>query len=151
MYCSKCGSEISGKLNYCNICGGRLTEEITESNRPIIITLIISFGIVSIAGLGCLIGLIAMLLSRGIKDELIVILVVGYLFTLISILFILSRQISKFSESKANKKAESNEQTFQSVQLPAKTTAQLEEPKQRPFSVVDNTTKTFDESFINRK
>lgn len=153
MYCSKCGSEINKQLNYCNICGLKLVDgdKPNDLHKPILIGLVVSLGVVSIAGLGCFIGLLAMLLARGVRDELIVILSGGYLLTLISLVFILSRQISKFTDEKSNRKAENQTSVFQPVQLPAKNTAQLGESKQQPFSVVDSTTRTFDESFVKRK
>ena len=111
--------------------------------------LIISLVVVSLAGLGSVIGLIAMLLYNGVKDELIALLVVSYLFTLFGIAFMIARQLSKVISSQINK-AESSAQVFQPAQLPAPNTAQLEEPRQQPLSVTDNTTRTFDEVFVKR-
>ena len=152
MYCSKCGSVVNNKLNYCNICGGKLTNDAndsTDSNRPILITLIISLGLVSIVGLGSNIGLIAMLLNNGVKDEMVILLVGGYLLTLFGIVFMIGRQISKLIDNKIVKNTQVPEIVFPN-QLSAPTTAQLEEPKQQPFSVTDNTTRTLDEVFAKR-
>jgi hypothetical protein len=149
MYCSKCGNVINNKLNYCNVCGDKLADNTEDSHKPILISLIISLSVVSIIGLGSVIGLIAMLLSRGVKDELIVTLVGGYLFILFGIVFTIGRQISKLIDSKLVK-SNPTADIFFPPQLSAPNTAQLEEPKQQPFSVVDNTTRTFDEVFVKR-
>ena len=149
MYCSKCGSVINDKLNYCNICGGKLGNDANDSQKPILLSLIISLSVISIIGLGSVIGLIAMLLNKGVKDEMVVMLVGSYLLTLFGIAFMIARQISKIISPQINK-AESANQVFQPAQLPAPNTAQLEEPHQQPFSVTDNTTRTFDEVFVKR-
>ncbi|HRH40571.1 MAG TPA: zinc ribbon domain-containing protein [Pyrinomonadaceae bacterium] len=149
MFCSKCGTQLNDKLNYCNICGGKLTSDADNSHKAVLTSLIISLTAVSIIGLGSVIGLIAMLLNKGVKDELIVMLVSGYLLTLFSIAFLIARQISKIITPQTNK-AESLNQVFQPAQLSAPTTAQLEEPRQQTFSVTDNTTRTFDEVFVKR-
>jgi ABC-type transport system involved in multi-copper enzyme maturation permease subunit len=149
MYCSKCGTITNNKLNYCNICGGKLADNPDDLHKPILISLIISLSVVSIIGLGSVIGLIAMLLSRGVRDEMIVMLVGGYLFILFSIIFTIGRQLSKLIDSKFVKNNPAADIVFP-PQLSAPNTAQLEEPKQPPFSVVDKTTRTFDEVFIKR-
>lgn len=149
MYCSKCGTQLNDKLNYCNICGVKLGNDLDNSQKSILLSLIVSLAVVSVIGLGSVIGLIAMLLNKGVKDEMVVMLVSSYLLTLFGIAFMIARQISKIISPKIEK-AESSNQIFQPAQLSAPTTAQLEEPRQQPFSVTDNTTRTFDEVFVKR-
>ena len=150
MYCSKCGSQISGKLNYCNICGGKLTNVSDDLRKPALISLIVSLGVISVIALGGVIGLIALLLERGVKDESIFMLAGIYLTTFFCVAFLIARQISKIISPKTEK-AESSSQAYQPpAQLSAPNTAQLEEPRQQPFSVTDNTTRTFDEAFVKR-
>lgn len=149
MYCSKCGSQINDKLNYCNICGDRLTNGSDDLRKPALFSLTFFLGLLSVVGLGGVIGLIAMLLKNGVKDELVAMLVISYLLTFFGIAFLIARQISKIISPKIEK-AESSTQVFQPAQLSAPTTAQLEEPRQQPFSVTDNTTRTFDEVFVKR-
>ena len=153
MYCSKCGSGINNKLNYCNICGCKLTNDAndsTDSNKPILISLIISLGLVSIIGLGSTIGLIAMLLGKGVRDEMVVMLVGAYLLTLFGIVFMIGRQLSKLIDSKLVKNTQVPDIVFQAQLTAPTTTAQLEELKKQPFSVTDTTTRTLDEVFVKR-
>ena len=152
MYCSKCGNVINNKLNYCNICGGKLTNDSNgsiDSHKPVLISLIISLGLVSIIGLGSTIGLIAMLLENGVKDEMVAMLVFAYLLTLFGIIFMIGRQISKLIDSKLVKNNQVPDIVFP-AQLSAPNTAQLEEPKNQPFSVTDKTTQTLDKIFVKR-
>ena len=149
MYCSKCGNVISDKLNYCNICGGKLTNDTDNSHEPILNSLIISITLISLVGLGCVIGLVAMLLGNGVAQPTIVFLAIFFLLALLGIVFTVGKQISKLIDSKLVKNTQTND-IILPHQLSAPTTAQLEEPKKQPFSVTDNTTRTLDEVFVKR-
>lgn len=152
MFCSECGNQLNDKLRYCNNCGAR-TQKDEDSGQNIhspLNILFIALPIIVLGGLGILIGLLAMLLDRGVRPEPVSIIAVFYLATLTAICFSLIRMMSKLISVKPKEKAESQNQVYQPVQLPALNTAQLEEPKQQPFSVVDNTTRTFDEAFVKR-
>jgi hypothetical protein len=151
MFCSECGNQVKDQLRYCNNCGARVKrEDETKSKDNPLGLLISSLPFIILGGLGILVGLLAMLLNKGVSHEGIGVIAVAYLITLAAICFSLIRMMSKLITIKTKEKAESSNQFFQPVQLPAPNTAQLEEPKQQPFSVVDNTTRTFDEAFVKR-
>lgn len=151
MYCSECGNQVN-QLRYCNNCGARARKDddsAQNTHSPLNI-LFIALPIIVLGGLGILIGLMAMLLDRGVRPEPVAIIAGIYLISLTAICFSLIRMMSKLINIKTKEKAESQNQVYQPVQLPAPNTAQLEEPKQQPFSVIDNTTRTFDEAFVKR-
>jgi ABC-type nickel/cobalt efflux system permease component RcnA len=149
MYCAKCGNTISNKLNYCNSCGGKLTNDSTDSQNVILISLIISLGLFSIVGLVGLIGFLSHLFDRGVKDETILFVAVSFLLIIFGIAFIIGKQISKIIDNKATKNTQNAETVFQ-PQLAAPITGQLQESKMRPMSVTENTTKTLDEVLLKR-
>ena len=94
MYCVGCGNSITGELNYCKSCGMRLAgdEGKSISNR-ILTTLVITFGITTIIGLGILIALLAMLLDRGATEKVVVMTIAFYLAAFTGIEFILVSHI----------------------------------------------------------
>lgn len=145
MYCSGCGNLISSELNYCKSCGMRLSgDEKTENMNRILATLIITFGIVTIVGLGILIALIALLLDRGVPEKTIGITIIFYLACFTGIEFILGSQISKLIGASIRKDKKSTPEIVQPAQLFSRNTAQLPEPTQMPISVTEHTTQIFD-------
>jgi hypothetical protein len=151
MYCAKCGSQINLNLNYCNICGAKTASGIEPEGKVSPLThLITALTFITLGGLGILVGLIALLLDRGVKHEAVAILATIYLVTLFGISFSLARLTAKLVEVKIKEKAESTPQVFQPVQLPAPNTAQLEESHQPPVSVTEHTTRSFNQAFVKR-
>lgn len=148
MFCSKCGNQVSDTLKYCNVCGAKLVKNKEEENQSPLGVLIASLPFIVLGGLGILVGLLAMLLSKGVNYETVGIIAVFYLAALTAICFNLFRVMSRLIDVKT--KAESSNEVYQPVQLPAVNTAQLEESKQQPFSVTDNTTRTFDKAYVKR-
>ena len=147
MYCANCGGEISAGLNFCKSCGMRLySEETSSGTNNILITLVVTFGVVTIVGLGILIALIALLLDRGATEKVVTMTIVFYLACLTAIEFVLGSQISKLiSANVRNEKRRNKPEVVQPpVQLYARNTAQLTEPTQAPASVTDHTTRIFD-------
>lgn len=147
MFCSECGNQTNGKLRYCNSCGAKMAKNVDDDETGKVSplnSLITTIAFVALGGLGILIGLLAMLLNKGVNHEPIAIIAGMYLIALTAICFSLIRVMSKLIDANAKEKAGSHNQVFQPVQLPAPNTAQLEEPKQQPFSVIENTTRTFE-------
>lgn len=150
MYCAGCGSVLNNKLNYCNICGARVIKETDEEGKfSPLNSLITTLAFVALGGLGILVGLIAMLLNKGMNHETVAILAVGYLIVLFGICFSLIRLMSKMIEVNSHKKIDKVE-TYQTPQLSMPTNPQLNEYQQPIGSVTDQTTRTFDESFVKR-
>ena len=149
MFCSKCGNQVNAKLKYCNVCGAKTAKDEEAEGGKIspLNALITTLSFVALFGLGILVGLVGVLLKNSVPNDVLIIIAVSYLITLFGICFSLTRLMSKLIDAKT--KAESSNQAIPLVQLPAPNTAQLEEMKQ-PFSVVENTTRTFDEEFVKR-
>lgn len=145
MYCAGCGSVINSELNYCKSCGLRLiSDEKSENYNRILKTLIITFGVITIVGLGILIALIALLLDRGAPEKIVGITLVFYLACFTAIEFILGSQISKLISASIQKDKKSTSEIVQPAQISGRNTAQLPEPTQMPISVTEHTTQLFD-------
>lgn len=154
MYCERCGKKLDEALNFCNGCGAQLrTVGETHGQRSILNTLVVALIVVATAGIGVLAGLLAILLDRVPRPEPVIAFAVFYLATLFGICFMIMRQISKLIDAKlAGKNIYDpvNSPSQPLVQLPPKTTAQLEDYRE-PASVIDSTTRTLDEIPIGRK
>jgi predicted nucleic acid-binding Zn ribbon protein len=153
MYCERCGKQIDDALNFCNACGAQLRKEKSEQ-QSVLNTLITALIVVCTAGLGVLVGLMAILLDKLQNPEPAFIFAIFYLATLFGIAFMLMRQISKLIDAKLTGKDKSESSSSRRdaplVQLPPKTTAQLEDFRE-PASVIDNTTRTLDEIKLHER
>lgn len=152
-YCERCGKQIDDALNFCNACGAQLRKEKSEQ-QSVLNTLITALIVVCTAGLGVLVGLMAILLDKLQKPEPAFIFALFYLATLFGIAFMIMRQISKLIDAKLAVKGDSESPNYRRneplVQLPPKTTAQLEDYRE-PASVVDSTTRTLDEIKLHER
>jgi hypothetical protein len=154
MFCQKCGTLINANLNYCNSCGTKVKKEKVkkedeEKDSPLN-SLMTTLTFLGVFGLGILVALVSILLDKVEKKELIVMIVFAYLAALFGICFMLIKQISKLTDLHIHEKTQSATPFYQQVQISAPNTAQLEEPKQQPISVAENTTKTLDEVLLKR-
>lgn len=150
MFCQKCGTLINANLNYCNNCGAKTAKNDEDKKSSPLGLLISSLATVTIVGLGIFIGLIAILLDKFQHPEPIVVIAAFYLSTLFLICFFIIKQISKLTDLHIQEKTQSAQPFYQNPQISAPNTAQLEEPKQQPISVTENTTKTLDEVLLKR-
>jgi uncharacterized protein with PQ loop repeat len=150
MFCQKCGTLINANLNYCNNCGAKTTKNEDEKKFSPLGLLITTLAFVSVCGLGILVGLIAILLDKFLHPEPIIALSFFYLLTLFSICFFIIKQISKLTDLHIQERTQTVQPFYQNPQISAPNTAQLEEPKQQPISVTENTTKTLDEILLKR-
>lgn len=143
MYCERCGKHIDDALNFCNACGAQIKKE-SGDQKSVLNTLITALIVIATAGIGVLAGLLAILLDRVPRPEPVIAFAAFYLATLFGICFMIMRQVSKMIDAKlSGKYIESANVQQPLVQLPPRTTAQLEEFRQ-PASVVENTTRTLD-------
>lgn len=153
MYCDRCGKQIDDALNFCNACGAQLKKEKSEQ-QSVLNMLITALIVVCTAGLGVLVGLMAILLDKLQNPEPAFIFALFYLATLFGIAFMIMRQISKLIDAKLMGKeldfepARRREEPL--VQLPPKTTAQLGAFRE-PASVIENTTRTLDEIKLHER
>lgn len=152
MYCERCGKQIDEALNFCNSCGAQLRKEKSEQ-QSVLNTLITALIVVSTAGLGVLVGLMAILLDKLQNPEPAFIFALFYLATLFGIAFMIMRQISKLIDANLKGKEieiDSKRREEPLVQLPPRTTAQLEEYRE-PASITDSTTRTLDEIKLHER
>lgn len=149
MYCQSCGSLVNDELNYCNRCGNRVAKDNelikqTDASVSVLENLSSSVGYVGFIGLGGFIGLIAILVGNHVAPELIGILSLLFLATTFGICFLLTRQISRLTETALSPKENPTQKTAPE-QLNAPVTGQIELPRQPLASVTENTTRTLDE------
>ena len=148
MYCERCGKQIDNALNFCNACGAQLKKKEKSEQQSVLNTLITASIVVCTAGLGVLVGLMAILLDKLPNPEPAFIFAIFYLATIFGIAFMLTRQISKLIDAKLKgNDISAPAPTFREeplVQLPPKTTNQLEDFRE-PASVTDSTTRTLEE------
>lgn len=150
MYCSKCGNNVTNKLNYCNNCGAKMANDESVERKPSPLgVLISSLPFIVLGGLGILIGLLAMLLNKGVTHETVAIIAVFYLAALTSICFGLIRVLSKLISINYDKQTDRVE-NYQTPQLSMPTNPQLNEYHQPIGSVTEHTTKSIDEFFVKR-
>ena len=142
MYCERCGKQIDDALNFCNSCGAQLKKE-KDPAKSVLANLTSALISVAVVGLGVLVGLVAILLNKMPQPELIVVFSFIYLAVLFSICFMILRQISKVIDARVINKPSTDANVQPLVQLPPRTTAQLEEHRP-PASVTEHTTRTLD-------
>ncbi len=155
MYCSNCGTQIKPELNYCNRCGQRTNKiesaETSTTQNNILDTLATTTIFIGVGGMLFFVGLIAILLDKGIVPQVIVMLSVLYLAAWFGICFRLLGQISRvidgnFKEGILKRNSEKIEkaESAQAFQIAAPTTAQLEEHREPVMSITEKTTRTLD-------
>jgi heme/copper-type cytochrome/quinol oxidase subunit 2 len=153
MYCASCGVAVTKGLSYCNQCGAKLSGAKSESaaKSPELFSDSMVWAIVSvfIVGLGCIIGLMAMMKELlNFSEKLIV------MFSLMSFLLMFVIEgvliwtlLSRKRESRA---------TGEAGQLGEQTTKELGPAQARAFtecmgSVTEHTTRSFEPVYSERK
>jgi hypothetical protein len=154
MFCPNCGKTVDKKLKYCNGCGERLSkvDEIDKDGTPgkMLDGILETLFWFAMVGLGILIGLVSVLLSKEVRTDLVALIVIAYLAVIFGVCFMLARQVPKLIDAKLrvwDKAAEPNEP----ARLAAPTTAQLGEPTQEPISVTEHTTRDLTHLPVTRK
>ena len=146
MYCSRCSTQISEDLNFCSSCGERVNKndlaETSKKQSEMLDNLAIALICVGCGGMLFLVGLLAVLLDKAIASQVIVLLVGMYVAAWFGICYKLLGQISKLVDANLEDR-KSQRSGITPVQLPARSTAQLEEFRE-PASVIENTTRTLD-------
>jgi F0F1-type ATP synthase assembly protein I len=148
MYCSTCGNQIKKGLNYCNSCGSRVADSKEEKrgSRFQSVSTAIAF-----IGMGCIVGflfLVRILLEHNVPEAPMIMIILAFLATVFGISFLLIKQLSPKKETSGENIEFQNDvpKSIKSVN-----TNQLEEPKQQPASVVEDTTRTLEEVLIERR
>ena len=144
MFCPNCGKEVDIKLRYCSGCGERLlkADEIDKDGTPgkMLDNVLTTIFLVVMFGLGILVGLVAVLLNSSVEPKFVMFISIAYLAAVSAICYLLLSQVPKLIDAKLNA-GKTAETVLPDLQLPPKTTNQLEEFRE-PASVVDNSTRT---------
>ena len=148
MYCSNCGNELKKSLNYCNSCGARVVDLTEERGGSRFQNISTAIGFIGVFGLVGFYFLVKLLLDHNVLEGVILIILLAYLATIFGISYLLIQQLNPKSE-KSSGEVEFRADAPKAFK-PANTN-QLEEPKQQPASVVEDTTRTLDEVYAQRK
>ena len=143
MYCANCGSQIQSGLNYCSRCGTKVTKIDSEVQISLSENLSSSLGYIGGFGLIGYIFVALILVKNHVEPPVLIIISFFYLAALFGICFMILQQL-RMLPGKLSAKNTDVQSSFQTGQLDAGATAQLEEPKQQPISVTEHTTRTLD-------
>ena len=109
-----------------------------------------SLGYIGLFGFLALVGIVAILINNGGDEPLIVTVTAMFLATLFGICFIILKQISKLSGNTTESKQSNTDPSSTIKEINSPITNQLEEPRQAPASVIENTTRTLDKVKVER-
>ena len=143
MFCSKCGNQLSVELNYCNRCGtpvNKLDSKALTGNSgkfPESLVYIVVFGFVGF------IFMILLLVKNQVPEKVLILLSFFYLATLFGICA-LNLQHGKNMLGKTEPDQSEAQDFAPLVELPAKSTNQLNEYRQPAITVTEETTRNFD-------
>lgn len=147
MYCSACGNTINANLNYCSSCGTPVPTAMVAApaqtdHSPS------SVVYVSAAGILGFIIVLRMMLRSDVPEKALIMVTFFYMSALFGICFAMIKQNLVFNR----KSKEIANIVPEPAYLRPATTARLNEPRGDSIpSVTDNTTRTLDEVFIERK
>lgn len=142
MFCSGCGTEVEGGLNYCKRCGNRVAKEQPSAVAENLSGALPYIGVFGF--LGFIAVLFLLLRSPTISQGSIMLVSLIYLAALFAICFLILRQTSLFTTSpRTRSKSESAEAT--PAYLKPVTTAQLEATSEEPISIAEHTTRELQE------
>src|SRR4051812_29160614 len=129
MYCPSCANPVNDGLKYCNSCGAKLgAAEKDDSPAQMLNDILETIFWIAAAGMGILVGLIAVMLYREVKPELVAFVSALYLATLGMICFMLLRQVPKLVDAKLKSLSEpARASAIEPAQLQSPSAAQLDE------------------------
>lgn len=149
MYCSNCGSQIKPELKYCSRCGTRVSKGAEDAQKSIAENLSAALGYIGGFGLVGYIFVALVLVKNNVPVNALIAISLFYLAAIFGICYFILQQTANFTEKSAARNSDFHH-NFQTDQLGAANTAQLEEPIQTLLSVTENTTKTLDEVLLKR-
>lgn len=151
MYCSKCGSQIQTELNFCSRCGAKVAKSDAETSKAEMDALSTAVAAIGVFGFVGYIFVALVLVKNGVPVNALVAISLFYLGALFGVCYLILQQINVYSRKSAAPIPDFRN-NFQTDQLNAANTAQLESPREPAanFSVTDNTTKTLDEVLLKR-
>ncbi len=147
MYCANCGNQIKPELNYCNRCGGKI--EKTENNQTAFQSISTAVTFVGLGGMILILIFALKLLKENVDISAVIAIIGMFLATILAIIYMTIRLMPQYLD-----KSKTSEKSFSDFvppnSLSSANTAQLEEPKQTPASIAENTTRTLKEVFVKK-
>ena len=150
MYCSTCGNQVKKELNYCNYCGGKIEKSDSGNSLSAFQSISTAVGAVGLGGMVAIIVFALKLLNKNVDISAVVVIIGMFLATILAIIYMTIRLMPQYLE-KSTSNGHQLPNFVQPRSLTSANTAQLEESKQSPASVTENTTRTLADSFIERK
>jgi hypothetical protein len=151
MFCQACGSQIQADLNFCNRCGAKVAGPDPAIQKSVAENLSSAMGYIGGFGLIAFIFVVYLVVRSGADAKVLIPISFFYLATLFGICFLTLRQIAELTGKSHGRRESRVHDTAQPAYLKPVTTAQLDEPRDLPISVTENTTRTLDEVMIERK
>ena len=144
MYCHGCGAQVDLSINFCKRCGLPVQKGASNVSEQL------GQGVPYVGGFGLLgaIFLAIYMVRRDVPLETFGPLVVVYLATLFGICWLMLHYSYKMTARP--KHQSSDEKTAMAHGLWGRDTAQLDEPRETPASVIENTTRTLEKTPIDR-
>lgn len=149
MYCPTCGSKIENALNFCSRCGGKIEKKDASVSVSAYQSIGTTVGVVGLGGMIALVILSLKFLKEGIDIGSIAGIIAMFLVSILAMVYMIIRLMPKYYE-KSSPEAPAVDRYVAPRSLHSAKTAQLEEPKQSPASVIENTTRTLDEVFVKK-
>jgi hypothetical protein len=145
MFCSTCGKSVNENLNYCNVCGAKISNSSSRSANSTSPFPSIAVGLIGTAGLFGFIMMLKILLESRLDQPSILIILIAYLVTLFLICAVLVGHIWTHSGDFRVNINQPPEDYAPPKEFRTGNTNQLEPPRE-PFigSVTENTTRTLD-------
>ncbi len=144
MYCHGCGSTVDSSINFCKRCGLPVQKQSTSVSEHLGQSVVYVGGF----GLAGAIFLCIYMVRRGVAIETFGPLVVVYLAALFGISWLMLHYSWKMSARPV--KPWADERNDSQHRLSGRNTAQLDEAREVPASVVENTTRTLDKTPVGR-
>lgn len=151
MYCSSCGGAVATGLTYCNHCGGRLgSAKVEGGGKPTELfpdSLIWAIVTVFVIGLGCLIGLMAVMKNSNFNQGTILGFCLLILVMTVAVEAVFISMLLRRNSQKAVDKT---------VVVGSRETNELGAARQQALpepvpSVTEHTTRTFERTLSERK
>lgn len=141
MFCSSCGNQLNAGLNYCNRCGKPVARNDADTRAAGNFSESLSY--VGGGGFACFIFVVLIMVKNQVPPDTVFKIAFLYLATLFSICYMILRQVKTSTEKPALEQRDAQE-FVPAVQLPPKTTNQLNEYQQPTISVTEETTRNFE-------
>lgn len=150
MYCPSCGLQQTQELRYCPRCGANLNPLAEREAPPSLVgpiwAMSLAVTLITLAGLGLVFAFALVIVNKGgAMGGSLLLLLSFFLFVVLAIAGLLIRQLSRLLNlyHKGEGQAQKPAQPFRN-ELAGREAPQLEAVRESPFSVTENTTRTFE-------